>query len=208
MNKIKYEEIEVKLYIEDLAGLENKLKETGAKLIQERTHEFNLRYDKPDGELRARSHVLRLRQDQDARITFKGPSEEDSGAVRREEIEIVVADFEAANKLLQALGYETVVIYEKYRTTYKLGSELWMLDELPMSNVVEIEGQNGEQIQAAAERLGLDWERRVTVGYLDLFARVKKTLGLDFRDLTFENFEGLAVRAQDLGVLPADGAIN
>ena len=56
-----------------------------------------------------------------ARFTFKGPSEEEEGGIlSRQEIEFVVGDFESAKQFLEALGYEVVVFYEKFRTTYEL----------------------------------------------------------------------------------------
>lgn len=193
MNKNNYREVEAKFYVEDLAGLEKRLKAAGAKLVQAKTHEYNIRYDSPDGELSKKSQVLRLRQDNEAKITFKGNNVDDEGAVSREEIEFSVGDFEAAKKLLEALGYEVFAIYEKYRTTYALDGLLWMLDETPIGKLAEIEGQSGRQIRAAAEKLGIDWETRLMLGYLDIFERIKEKLELDFRDLTFENFEGIEV---------------
>jgi len=199
-----YTEIEAKFYIADLAALETRLVAAGAQLVGARVHEYNLRFDTPDGQLRAAHQVLRLRQDDKAHITFKGPNVMDADVFRREEIEFRARDYKAAKKLLEALGYQLVVVYEKFRTTYSLAGLHWMLDELPFGDFAEIEGMEANQIRAAAEALGLDWDRRVTHGYLYLFGRVKDVLGLEFRDLTFENFEEVAVRAEDLGVSAAD----
>lgn len=204
MNDPSYTEVEAKFYIADLKGLEKRLQTAGAELVAARVHEYNLRYDRPDGELRDAHKVLRLRKDTESRITIKGPSDLKDGVFRREEIEFTVDDYEAAKKMLAALGYEVVMTNEKYRTTYSLWGLLWMLDEKPLGSFLEIEGQDGQEIRAAAEKIGLNWEARVQQGYTKLFARSKKGLGLDFRDLTFENFEGVTVSAADLGAYPAD----
>lgn len=195
MSTQNYTEIEAKFYIADLARVEKELIDAGAKQVQERTHEYNIRYDTASLELSQKSQVLRLRQDDEARMTFKGKNVNDEGAVSRQEIEFTVGDFEGAKKLLKALGYEVFAIYEKYRTTYELDGNEWMLDEMPFGNFVEIEGKDGEQIRVAAERMGIDWEKRLGVGYMDIFERVKGKLNLDFRDLTFDNFEGIEISA-------------
>lgn len=204
MSKPNYTEIEAKFYVADLAGLETQLAAAGAELVGARVLEHNLRFDTEDNKLRQARQVLRLRKDTQVRMTFKGPNVEDHGAVSRQEVEFTMGNFEAGRKLLEALGYRVEVIYEKYRTTYKLDDQLWMLDELPFGDFVEIEGQEASEIRAGAEKLGLAWERRVKHGYLYLFGRVKATLRLEFRDLTFMNFDGVQVSEEDLGVLPAD----
>ena len=122
----------------------------------------------------------------------------------REEIEFVVEDFEKAKRFLEALGYQKLVYYEKYRTTYALHETLIMLDELPYGNFVEIEGETVESIRTMAHQLNLNWEAAVATSYNALFERVHKVLGLSFQDLSFANFEAMKVEASDLGVHTAD----
>ena len=59
----KNTETEVKLYTPDLDSIEKRLLFLGARQIQERTHEFNLRFDHPELRLTEKRVVLRLRQD-------------------------------------------------------------------------------------------------------------------------------------------------
>ena len=54
-------------------------------------------------------------------------------------------------------------------------------------------------VEETAHLLELDWETRIIDSYLVLFDRVKSVLGLSFRDLTFQNFQGMAVPATALG---------
>jgi len=196
------QEIEVKFYVQDLGKVEARLRELGARLLRPRAHELNLRYDRPDGSLRREQRVLRLRQSDDSRLTYKGPGSIVGGAMSRQEIEFTVGDFEAAKAFLEALDYQLVVVYEKYRTTYALETSevskdfgslqaLIMLDELPYGNFVEIEGPEAISIHAAADRLGLEWEVVIGKSYLKLFEQLRDKLGFTFRDLTFENFAGL-----------------
>lgn len=201
---MKDQELEVKFYVQDLAKIEHKLQAAGASLVQPRVLERNLRFDTPGGDLSRQMQVLRLRQDQEARMTFKGPASESGGARLRQEIEFVVSDFSAAQALVQALGYQVSMGYEKYRATYDLGETHVTLDELPYGSFVEIEGPDPETIQQVNNLLGLDWSRRVPSSYVLLFDGLCQRLGLAFRDLSFANFAGLTISAAELGVVPAD----
>ncbi|HMV29698.1 MAG TPA: CYTH domain-containing protein, partial [Anaerolineales bacterium] len=104
------QETEVKFFVQDLKRVEMRLQELEAHLIQPRVHEVNLRFDNEAGELRKNFKVLRLRQDIEAKFTFKGPSEERAGGVlSRKEIEFSVGNFEAAKEFLELLGFVPVV---------------------------------------------------------------------------------------------------
>jgi adenylate cyclase class 2 len=202
------QELEVKFYVTSLVALEERLKALGAGLVQPRVHEVNLRFDTPGRDLEQTMRVLRLRMDSKARVTFKGPGSEKGGARLRRELEFTVSDFDTAWALFDALGYEVFLMYEKYRATYTLDSVLVTLDEMPYGSFAEIEGPDGESIRAAAGKLGLDWNARILDSYTTLFDRVKGKLGLGFRDLSFENFKGVQVPAELLGVASADRRSN
>jgi adenylate cyclase class 2 len=197
-------ELEVKLLLADLEQLNGKLESLGAKMVQLRTYERNLRFDTPEETLTQSSQLLRLRQDHANRLTYKGPSENIDGVSARTEIEFTVGNFENAQELLEALGYQISMIYEKYRTVYELESTLITLDEMPFGNFAEIEGSDGATIQAVCSRLGLNWEVRTLQSYAELFQAVKKNLNLKIRDLTFENFSAFHIRPEHLEMTPAD----
>ena len=200
----------------DPASLEARLESSGARLIQPRVHEFNLRFDTPDGQLARASRVLRLRQDSDARLTYKGPSKLDSGVTVRQEIEFRVDDFAAARRLFEALGFEIEFIYEKYRAVYALDLKpgrsqqeapdelLVTIDQMPFGDFAEIEGPGSAAIQSAAARLGLNWQARILHSYAAMFKDLKSGHNLNFRDLTFANFDGLDIPPASLGAVPAD----
>ena len=200
----KDQEIEVKLLIGDLAALEKRLAALGAELLQPVVRETNLRFDTPDELLSKSAKVLRLRQDNEVRLTYKGKGISQDGVQIRQEIEIVVSDFNAARTLVEALGYRVYMVYEKNRTTYSLGGTLVTEDVLPYGNFVEIEGPDAASIEAVSRELGLNWEAGITESYTDLFARMGKYYGWEFRDLSFENFRGLTYSLAALGIQPAD----
>jgi adenylate cyclase, class 2 len=187
------QEIEVKFYISRLPEIQARLQGLGADPVQPRTHEVNLRFDTASGDLMRQMQVLRLRQDSQVRITFKGPGQLLEGTRLRQEIEFTVSDFESARLLLEALGYQVVLIYEKFRTTFDLGEVHVTLDEMPYGNFVEIEGPDPESIRQIAKTLGLDWEARILDSYTILFERLREVLGFTFRDLSFANFAGIHV---------------
>lgn len=193
------QETEVKFYVNDLRRVEICLRALGAHLVQPRVHETNLRFDLPDGSLRAERQVLRLRMDTQARLTYKGPSRRLDGVLSRVEYETEVGDFETAQRILQALGYVVSAIYEKFRTTYEWEGLHVMLDELPYGDFVEIESPDVEHLQAASKRLGLNFEAAIPASYLALFEGVCQKRGLDPSRLTFEAVKKSEISLQDLG---------
>lgn len=196
-------ETEAKFLVRGLAAIERRLEGMRARLIQARIHERNLRLDTADEVLTRSGRVLRLRQDSAVHLTYKDSGQIQGGALARREIEIQVNDWESARALLLALGFDVVFAYEKFRTTYAVESAEVMLDELPMGDFVEIEGDLSS-IQSLAEGLGLRWSTSIPHSYQELFRRLQVARDLPFRDLTFSNLAGMSLEAADLGVLPAD----
>jgi adenylate cyclase class 2 len=198
-------ETEVKFHARDLKKIETRLLELKARLIQPRTHETNLRFDTAASDLRKNKNVLRLRQDDKARFTFKGPSVEgEQGVASRVEIEFVVEDYDSAKQFLEALGFQVVVFYEKFRATYELNDTCIMLDELPYGTFVEIEGEDIETIRKIADLLGLNWDAMVKAGYHALYDRISGKYGLDNSTLSFEELKNTKIDIADLGIVAAD----
>ena len=199
------QEIESKFYVLNLPAIQENLLKQGAKLISERVFEINLRFDEADGKLRAMRHVLRLRKDTQNILTFKGAAEVGKEVSIRQEIEVVVDDFETTRHLLEALGYEVVMQYEKYRTTYRFQKNLVVLDELPYGHFVEIEGSDGAGIKKTARALGLQWPARAATSYVYLFENLKNHHPeLEGCNLTFGDLAGMRFSPDELGVHPAD----
>jgi len=208
------QEIEAKFYVNNLDAIKTRLQKLEARLIQPRVLETNIRFDLPDGGLRSEGRVLRLRQDSEARLTYKSASNNDQGVLSRTEIELTIEDFGRAKQLLEALGYQPIFIYEKFRTTYCIQtsegfktsevSVLVMLDELPYGNFVEIEGGSVEAFRKISDLLGLTWDATIAKSYHALFEHLQAEMNLPFRELLFENFTGVYVTSNQLGVHQAD----
>lgn len=193
-------ELEVKFLLANPGAFLNRLKTLGAHLESPRVYETNLRFDTPDRALTRSYQVLRLRQDAKVRVTYKGPGKLEGGVRARQEIEFGLDNFEAAKATFEALGYEVSFVYEKYRTTYHYQNVEIVFDETPLGTFTEIEGPDAASIQTTAHRLGLDWAARINDSYVYLFEKAKLSLGLPFRDLTFENFGDIKVTPVSLGV--------
>lgn len=199
-----HRELEAKFYITKPKVLEAQLKKLGAELIQPRTHEYNLRFDTPEQDLARDFRLLRLRKNQIARLTYKGPTTNQGGVNIREEVETTVGDYETAKQLLQALGYVVTAIYEKYRTTYELNNNHITIDEMPFGMFVEVEGPEAEEIKTIAKALGLNWDAHVSENYLTIFYQLKEAFHLDFDDMRFENFKGMEIDLEVIGIKPAN----
>ena len=202
------QETEAKFYVRDLNKIKSRLHELEAQLLQERVLETNIRFDLPGARLRAEGRVLRLRRDTSTKFTYKSASTKEQGVLSREEIEFEVEDFDKAKRFLEALGYQKLVYYEKYRTTYALGPSEGlihiMLDELPYGNFIEIEGETVNEIRAIADQLGLNWDAAIATSYNALFDRVRSALKLSVQDLSFAEFSDIRVNVTHLKVQAAD----
>ncbi len=188
----KDREIEVKIHHTNLDELRQRLDNAGATQIKERVYEWNMRYNSTSGDFAEEGYVLRLRRDTRARLTYKGPASVDQGIMNREELEVEVSDHDTMHKMLLKLGFVEYMIYEKYRTTYQLNHTEVVLDEMPFGNFIEVEGEH-DDIKAVLAQIGLQDAKRYEHSYSSLFDFVKHHLDLDFRDLTFENFENVDV---------------
>ena len=197
MNEDKLQEVEVKLHTPDLAAVRGALEAAGATLLKPRLFERNVRYDSEDGMLSAQGIVLRLRQDEAVKLTYKADASMERGIVTRFEAEVEVSDYETMDVILRRLGYEVALVYEKYRTTYELDGAEVVLDELPFGNFSEIEG-DAETIERVVEALGLGECRRMSGSYVYIFLGLKEKLGMVVRDCTFQAFSGVVVDAGDL----------
>jgi adenylate cyclase class 2 len=191
-------EQEVKFYLNDIKAFEQQLIACGAHLKLERCLETNYRFDTPDRRLSTSYQTLRLRQDKICRLTWKGAGDPEGEVSAREELEVEVSELGTARAILEGLGFELMLVYEKYRSAYMLGEVEISLDEMPFGNFCEIEGPDIESIKNVAALLDLDWENRSTLSYLALFNNLKEKLGLAMRDMSFDSFKNIKVLQQDL----------
>jgi adenylate cyclase class 2 len=178
-------EIEAKFYIKDLDAFREHLLTHNAERVSERVLERNWRFDTPQRDLTTKGEVLRIREDQRVRLTYKRPI---IGTLQRREIELEINNFTEMKALLEALGYEVFFIYEKYRETFRIGEVEIVLDEVPYGSFIEIEGPSIDAIREIAKQIHIAWNRSVSSTYLSLFEELKDKLDLPFINATFDSF--------------------
>ena len=129
-----------------------RLPEIGAELEGEEFEENTLFGGKL---LEIASSVLRLRRvGSKATLTYKKALPTVSSIKQRREEETVVADPEAMEAILVALGFTPALVYEKRRQTWRLGKTEIVIDVLPFGLFMEIEGRVSD-IKAVERKLGL-----------------------------------------------------
>jgi adenylate cyclase class 2 len=167
------QEIEIKLRLSDVDKMRESLLLMGFSIRTDRAFEDNHVYDFAGHSLRFRDCLLRIRDYAGKTIvTFKGPAQPSSQFKIREEIEAETTPSGAIHRILAALEFQVVFRYQKYRTEYvgnwREHSVHLMLDETPIGNYLEIEGDQ-EGIDTVASALGFKREDYITESYLALF---------------------------------------
>lgn len=167
-------ETEIKLRIENAAGVRARLLRAGFRVVQKRALERNLLYDTPAGALRRLGLLLRLRSvGRRHRLTMKGPSRPARHFKVREEVETEVSNPKAIAAALAGLGYRPFFRYEKLRTVFAArnrwrGGEV-MIDETPIGAFVELEGPQAWIRRAAAELFAARPRAFITANYRMLY---------------------------------------
>ena len=199
-------EIEVKFYLTDLEGIRNKILKLDAESTG-RLFETNIRYEDKNNSLIKKKSLLRLRQDEKTTFTLKTrPAVTSTDYKIVNELEVEVSDFATMNQILETLGFHPEQKYEKWRETFILDRTLFCLDHMPYGDFLEIEGQE-KDIRHYASECGLNWQKRILFNYLEIFEIMKKNMNLEFKDLTFDNFETIDVNVSALlDILEADNS--
>jgi len=157
--ELKFSQVDHDLLRERLSSLE--AERQGTSIL-----ENNWLFDR-EGRLTENGSLLRLRVDKrGSRMTFKGPATYEERVKVRQEIEIGVDDFDRARLILEALGYQAVRRYQKYRENWLLGSVSISLDHTPIGDFAEFEGEGCERV---AHRSGFDPEDAERRDYLRLY---------------------------------------
>ena len=165
-----------------LDEITQKLVELGATFEKE---VFEVNYQHRGGEMDERGATLRLRKIGDFTVlTYKEKVKGDNGAKRKIEYETNVSDVDAAESIIERLGYRLTAVYEKRRKYWRLDEVEVVLDELPFGLFMEIEGTE-DAIDRAAKQLGLKDIEHEPRGYPRLTIKYGKLNG-DVAEARFE----------------------
>jgi adenylate cyclase class 2 len=193
---MKQLETEIKFYLTDLPPIRQRIMDLGAN-SRGRFFESNVRFEDACLTLEKKKSLLRLRHDQKVKLTYKSrPRETDDQFKIMRELEVEVSDFETMHSILEALGFHREQVYEKWRETLVLDHTKFCLDSMPYGDFLEIEGQKQDILNLSAQ-LGLRWDQRILLNYLQIFEILQNNLNLNFSDVTFDNFNNVAVDLAD-----------
>ena len=190
-----HKEIEVKLRVDDAAGLLARLRELRAVRLS-RVFERNILFDSPDRALMIGDSLLRLRWEFPAArraarskiarrlgrkrspvagerhwLTYKGRGNPSGRYKMREELELAIGDPDILAALLKAVGFQPSFRYEKFRTEFRLPQAPGVaveLDETPIGTYLELEGRP-KGIDRAAHLLGSAPRDDITASYYALY---------------------------------------
>ena len=156
----------------------------GATPFRARRLQEDCLLDTPDGRLRGKRSILRIRMEAGKSfITFKGPVLPSAVKVR-EELETIGGDGPLLIRIFEELGFEVWFRYEKYREEFTLEDVIVAIDETPIGVFVEVEGSE-RGIAAMAEALGRQQDDYVLDSYRGLFAGYCAQHGLPVGDMLF-----------------------
>ncbi len=168
------EEIEVKIPVESLAAVREKLHASGAALRAAAHAESNVLFDDAERRLSGSGRTVRLRRAAGrAILTYKGPARFQGGAKTREERETEVSDPQEAEGILAGLGLVPRFRYDKRREEWDCAGSVVALDETPVGLFVEVEG-DPTTIRHVVALLGLDPSESIPYSYAELYARRRK----------------------------------
>lgn len=179
-------EIEVKIPLKNPTAAQRRLRRAGFKLLSRAT-EQDLLLDTPEGLLRSRRCLLRLRRHgRNWLLTFKGPAENDPLYKAREEIQTAVPDGQRLQLILERLGFRPVFAYEKRRRIFRRHREpgLVMLDHTPIGHYLELEGSR-DWIDRTARDLSFSPADYVTKSYGQLYLEYCREQGVEPTHMLF-----------------------
>lgn len=161
-------ETEIKLKVPSLEGLRTRLESLGFALTIPFQPECSVLWDR-GRELLDQGCALRLRRYAGrAWLTWKGPKIPDAVLKIRPEQETEIANPEAMEKILEALGYSAVLRMTKTRAVLERADLVACLDETPFGCFVELEGDPNVIREAMAD-LGISPKAAESRSYPTLF---------------------------------------
>ena len=185
-------ETEVKIRLDGI----QKLNDAGLILNLKRSKHFedNFLLDRGGQELSSRLAALRIRKTDDGRgsITLKEMPGEDAPVSQfksRIEFETSVEDPDIMFEIFKRLGFRCWFRYQKYRTVYSAelpsGRSLdVMIDETPIGNFVELEGDE-DAVSEALSTLNVSKNEYIVQSYLALQIERCSDEGRPLSDLVF-----------------------
>ncbi|MBI4454460.1 MAG: class IV adenylate cyclase [Acidobacteria bacterium] len=187
-------EVEIKLQVGDLKEFLERLGGLRPRRVAERKSQDDFILDLPQMRFKEKGSLLRVRNEGGRGfVTFKGPARVNKNFKVREELE-TECDPVQMLELFQKLGYQISFRYQKYRTIYQVRVATRrkgrpqpisvMIDETPIGNYVELEG-NPQGVSRVAGSLGFKKKDFIRESYHSLFLSFCKKNRCSLRDMVF-----------------------
>ncbi|VVB92704.1 CYTH domain protein [uncultured archaeon] len=169
-------EIEVKARVDDARKMERAIIAMGATPmgIQDQADTY---YNAPNRNFEKTDEALRIRVEEDAFLTYKGPKM-DALSKTRQEFQTVIKEPETMGNILSSLGFFPVATVTKRRKNYRLGDFFISLDEVrDLGSFIEVEipvknsknyEEKVESILKIVEKLGISRTSTIRESYLEM----------------------------------------
>lgn len=178
-------ETELKFQTIDPQRIINALMASGAKLVS-KNKQKTVRFDTINHDLEKKGIFIRVRAEgEENTITLKEKIGNDETVRQRKETEFKIEDLDKMSYIIQKLGFDYVLVMEKYRIELTYKNSHVCVDEMPFGFYVEIEGEEAE-INLIAQELGFKPEEKIIVTYWDLFEDWKKDKRITNQNIVFE----------------------
>ncbi len=167
-------ETEVKIRIKDIDSTVKRIIQQGARLEKERYLEENTLYDFSSQLLYKKKQALRLRKiSKKTFLAFKGVPQKSRKFKIREEYEAEVKNEREFKKILKSVGLSPTFQYKKNRRVFRKKRLKICLDETPVGDFLELEGER-EDIVKTAKALGFSKKEFIKSDYIQLIKEAKK----------------------------------
>ncbi len=182
-------EYEASFYPITLEDIKTKLKNIGAKLIKPETLMKRQIFYPPQG---VNKGWMRVRDEGDCiTLAYKYVGGDKNKITDQKEAEIIIDNFEKGCNLLEAIGCAKKSYQENKREIWHYQNIEICLDTWPaLEPVIEIEGQNLEEVKNFTEKLSLNWEDAFfdSIAYIyNTKMKVSREYIKTKKQLTFEN---------------------
>lgn len=143
---------------------------------------------------------IRVRDEGDLiRLSLKIHAKKWGNLSDQKETYVEVSDFNKTVEILKELGLRLTYYQEKLRETWELDGAEVVIDTWPgLDPIVEIEAGSGIKVKKTAEKIGLDWNKKIITEAADIFAKVygltinevlEKISNITFDNNPFEKME-------------------
>ena len=178
-------EREIKLRYASVTSAREAVTAVGATPLRGRRLQDDRLLDWPDGRLRQRRCVLRIRDEAPSGwLTFKAPPQLATMKVR-EELETKIGDAALLLTLFERLGLQVWFRYQKYREEFERHGVIVAIDETPIGDFVELEGDESG-ITTLAQAMGRTREEYELTSYRGLFVKERAGRGMNTTQMVFD----------------------